>query len=147
VYLAECGFDVDAIDPNPAASVPAGSGISFSREGAENFERPDGSYRLVLCNKVLPFIASPGGIEMVLAKISRTLAPDGIAAFSLFGERDDWSGHVGVRTFTVAEAREAIAAAGLSVSQFWEQELDMAAAGATQPKHWHILRYLAARAA
>ena len=144
-YFAEQGFETEAIDPNPLAAVPEGSGISFRHEAAETFERPAGTYRLVLCNKVLPFITSPGGIEGVLAKISATLAPDGVAAFSLFGERDGWAGRPGVRVLASDEASTVIVAAKLHVLQRWEEEFEMAAAGANTPKHWHIVRYLAAR--
>lgn len=143
VFLAQSGFETEAIDPNPAASAPEMPGLTFLREDAKTFERPAESYRLVLCNKVLPFVDGPGEIETVLAKIRKILASDGVAAFSLFGERDDWKNSAGVRTFTSGEAAGAIAAAGLRVTRFWEEEFEMAAAGATRPKHWHVFRYLA----
>lgn len=144
-YLASLGFEVDAIEPNPAAPDVSGAGVRFSRAGALDFEAAPGTYRAILCSNVLPFLVAPGEIEAALRRISTLLAEDGLAALSIFGERDGWAGRADVRVVPAGQAEEMLLGAGLSRLEAEVAERDQKPAASDVEKHWHILRFLCAR--
>lgn len=144
-FLAKLGFEVDAIEPNPSAPDVSGPGVRFSRAGVADFEAAPATYRAILCSNVLPFLFKPGEIEAALQRISALLAPGGMAAISLFGERDGWANLPHLRVVPSADAEELLAAAGLEVLKKEEVERDQKPVASDVEKHWHILRFLCAR--
>lgn len=95
---------------------------------------------LVYSGYALPF-TRPERFADTWARVRDALAPGGVLAVNLFGDRDSWAGEPRMTFATEAEARALFD--GLEVVHFHVQDEDgMAFSG---PKHWHVFDVVARR--
>lgn len=97
---------------------------------------------LVYSGYALPF-TDPASFQRTWRTVRAALAPGGVLAANLFGERDSWAG-TGAGTFLSETAgRELLD--GLEVLRFDVQDEDGTAFSG--PKHWHVFDVIARRPA
>jgi SAM-dependent methyltransferase len=146
-FLLEAGFaevvaiDLEPLDERAAAGLPLDR-FTYVRTAFESFDFPPGAFDLVNAQYSLPFIR-PTQFNRVFGAIRRSLAPAGIFAGQLFGDRDEWAGDPHT-TF-----RSRIAAMSLfdslEVIEFDEEEVDDETADRVL-KHWHVFHVIARKA-
>ncbi len=145
-FLLTAGFrevvalDREQLDKRAAQGLPRDR-FTYIRLAFESYEFPDQAFDLVNAQYSLPFIR-PAHFNRVFAAIRRSVAPGGIFAGQLFGDRDEWMGDP-TTTF-----RSRIAALSLfdsmEVIEFNEEEVDDETADGV-PKHWHVFHVIARR--
>jgi len=143
-FLLTAGFkEVVALDREPldnraARGLPRDR-FTYIRGAFESYDFPDRAFDFVNAQYSLPFIR-PAHFNRVFAAIRRSVAPGGIFAGQLFGDRDEW---IGDPTTTF---RTRIAALSLfdsmEVIEFDEEEVDDETADGV-PKHWHVFHIIA----
>ncbi len=140
LLLAERGWHVEALDPDPRAlqdeAVLAHPRIACRREDARRAEY--GRYDLIL-GMFSWFFMPVADFRELWPRLRRALAAGGIVAGQFLGARDDWAGPE-TAAFGREETLEFLA--GLEILSFEEAERD----GKTitgDPKHWHVFHAIA----
>ncbi|GIG65648.1 class I SAM-dependent methyltransferase [Phytomonospora endophytica] len=145
VDLLDRGWDLTAVDSTPKA-------IDNLRERAEG--RP-GRLTLIearLADVPLPtvdyiyagyslFFTEPERFDGLWASIRAALAPGGVFAGHLLGDRDTWAELPWISRHTEERARELLD--GLDLVWFEVEDADGQALGG--PKHWHVHEFIARR--
>jgi SAM-dependent methyltransferase len=88
----------------------------------------------------LPYCA-PGDFRSVFEGVRRALAPGGLFAGQLFGDRDTWFGTPGMTFHARAEVEALLAGGGWADVEVREREED--GTSGAGPKHWHVYDVLA----
>ncbi|WP_164478268.1 class I SAM-dependent methyltransferase [Mycolicibacterium stellerae] len=148
-YLLDCGFDVDAVDPDPVATelakgvVSGRSRFTMVADEIQNHRIIPDAYSLVVALHVLPFIPVDA-IDRVADDIVSGLRPGGVLCCTHFGVRDSWV-ISDLPINGVTERRAAQLFTGLQPIYFGVSEHDGFDVEGN-PKHWHVLRQVLIKA-
>jgi SAM-dependent methyltransferase len=142
-YLLEQGFEVTALDREPAITeMAAALGSKRVRAFASSyadFDFPEREYDIASAMFSLPF-NPPESFDDVFARIKRSLTPGGVFCGHLFGERDGWAANPEMTFHTKAQAEALLM--DLEIIQFTESERDGTLADGKM-KHWHTFNIIA----
>ena len=146
VRLLELGWTVHALDGDEGSlsQLEAAHATSDGRLTTAVVDLDDlpelPTADLVHSGYALPF-TRPDRFADTWARVRGALAPGGVLAVNLFGDRDSWASEPGMTFVTETEARGLFD--GLEVLHFHVQDEDgMAFSG---PKHWHVFDVVARR--
>jgi SAM-dependent methyltransferase len=145
-YLLEHGFAVTAVDADPTAAALLAAlppdRLRVVRSTFENFAFAPAAYDLISAQFALPFVARDRFFA-VFARLKAALAPGGVFAGQLFGERDQWNTPGHTMTF-LTRAEVAALLSDLDVIELDEEDTDGHKADGS-PKHWHAFHILTRR--
>ncbi len=99
--LAEMGYTVDAVDKDTKlivktiSEIPHEENSFISRinvvqDHLSYFPTPPGTYQVIICTNVLPFIPDKVETKKLIIKMVGGLISGGVLYFTLFGPKDDW---------------------------------------------------------
>lgn len=144
-YLAENGFQVEAIDfnqdsINQTEELCKGLSITVIQSNIIDYEIKPDNYQLIISWNTLPFLKKEDA-KKVLYNIQKGLAKEGIFVFGLFGVKDDWAkNHPEMSFWTITELQNL-----LSEIKFIKiLEIKDRKPGATgEVKFWHQIQGIA----
>ncbi len=140
--MLQRGFNVTAIDANPDITTIAAKigsdALSTSVTTMEDYAYGDARFDFVVAMFALPFIP-PAKFEDTFQNIVRSLKPEGVFAFHLFGERDGWSPNNTMTFFDKDRAQKLIKSCRELV--FREVESDSKTADGSD-RHWHVFQVI-----
>lgn len=142
-YLLEKGFDVAAVDKDPAAEVylkqlPHQDKLEFSCTGFEDFNFA--RYNLINAHYALPF-AGRENIDGVMNKVIDAINPDGLFIGQLFGVDDEWNTPDAKMTFCSRADVDNLFSNFKQVKIYEVNEKGTLASG--HSKHWHVFNIIA----
>jgi tellurite methyltransferase len=147
-YLLEQGFQVTAVDAEPAAAVLlsglAPAQLRVIQSTFEDFDFDVATYDLISAQFALPFVRRSHFVG-VFERLKAALVPGGIFAGQFFGIQDEWHTTGRDMTFLTRSESEALQS-DLDVIELSEEESDSHTADGS-PKHWHVFHILARRPA
>ena len=146
VRLLELGWTVHALDGDEGSlrqlesrhATPDGRLTTAVVDLDDLPELP--SADLVHSGYALPF-TRPERFAATWGHARDALAPGGVLAVNLFGDRDSWAGEPGMTFTTEAETRALFD--GLEIAHFHVQDED--GRSFSGPKHWHVFDVVARR--
>ena len=146
LYLADQGFEVVAVDGEPAAAkyLDGRDGVRFVASRFEDFEFGIGLYDLVNAQFALPFIGR-AQFGDVWGRILGALRPGGVIAGQFFGPNDSWN--IAATELAIQSETEALALLeGFEIVEWEEEEQDGLTADKSL-KHWHVFHFIARKPA
>lgn len=146
-YLAENGFEVEAIDFNETSikqtkELCSGLPVSAIQQSVASYSIIPNTYRLIIAWNILSFLAKDES-RKILLNIQDGLVKDGVFVFSLFGPEDDWTKtHPEMSFWTIEELKNL-----LSKMNFVKllEEKQKRAGAMNQVKFWHLIQGIAQR--
>jgi tellurite methyltransferase len=141
VWLAEKGWEVEAVDGNPEALQIVSNRLTdvtrprvkLSESMLEDVELAPQTYDLVVAAFSLFFIRSREDFDQVWEVIRAALKPGGLLMTTLMGPHDDWAGRCIVHDASEVESL----LSNWQVLHLEEADQDGATSQGT-PKHWHV---------
>ena len=134
--LQEFGYKVDVVGIEDIS--PILDEVNFFRQDMLTFNI--NGYDLIIAQNSLPFTDS----RLMIKKIAEGLNNDGMASFTLFGQRDGWNGRKGMTFIDYGEAIELIKKTGLVIYRRSTEE----GYGPTKTgdiKYWHIHSFVCSK--
>jgi tellurite methyltransferase len=146
VWLAEKGWEVEAVDGNPEAlqivserlTDETRPRVKLSESMLEEVSLAPGAFDLVVAAFSLFFIRSREDFDRVWALIGAAIKPGGLFLGTLMGPHDDWAGRCIVHDASEVESL----LSGWQVLHLEEADQDGATSQGT-PKHWHVFHVIA----
>lgn len=146
VWLAEKGWEVEAVDINPEALLIVSERLTdetrprvkLSESMLEEVSLAPGAYDLVVAAFSLFFIRSRADFYRVWAKIGAALKPGGLFLGTFMGPHDDWA------SLCIVDSRPEVERllSEWQVLHLEEADQDGATSQGT-PKHWHVFHVIA----
>jgi cyclopropane fatty-acyl-phospholipid synthase-like methyltransferase len=103
-YLLSLGFTVKAVDYNPSVHNLAtdinSQRLSVEVSSLEDYNPPKNTFNYINAMFTLPFV-KPEYFKEVFGRLYESLADNGIMAFQLFGDKDQWADTTGEDRFHV----------------------------------------------
>jgi tellurite methyltransferase len=141
-YLADLGFEVDAVDSNPGSAnylKDTDTHIHLHMASFAAFEYEPLKYSLVSAQYSLPF-QPQDEFPITFSKILASLQKEAIITFQLFGKEDSWCGREDVSFHDKEEVQELLR--GMQVHKFSEEKHTGTTAMGNE-KHWHVFKIIA----
>ena len=89
-YLLSLGFDVVAVDKEPAPEQIIDPRFRFEQKLFRDYDFPENNFDLVNAQFSLPFHGKEN-FDLLVTKILNSLSPNGVFVGQLFGLRDEWN--------------------------------------------------------
>ena len=141
-YLAENGFNVEAIDFNKESVEQTkkfckGLSVSVNQKNVADYNIIPNAYQLIIAWNTLSFLTKDES-RKILLNIQEGLIKDGIFVFSLFGQEDDWvKNHPEMSFWTIEELKNLLFNVNF-IKLCEEKRIKPGATG--QVKFWHLIR-------
>ncbi len=136
--LADLGYSVDAIDPNPQPGTKLAESITFHRTTLEDFAA-DQLYDLVVASMVSQFVDLD--LSAYLARLRSLVRADGLIYVTLIGDEDDWAGKPSAKAVTYNEACALVSEAGLTPLYRSDERFE-GRVYSGEAKSWHLYRFV-----
>jgi len=133
-FFKGIGYEVTSVDSNTAYKGAIKADI-------KDFNIETGKYGVIICNNVLPFITDREVVKEIIIRISKGLADKGVAALSVFGQKDDWTSKKNMSFFAPEEISAYLDSIGVNVIEKVVTE----GYGKTmngEVKYWEVIRFL-----
>jgi len=149
IALAEFGVNVTCIDADKQKietvikkSLEEGLNIKAQASDIRSFfeSNRDQSYSVIIASNSFPFLNSIRETEHVIVRCIESLKPGGILYFSVFGNRDAWSGKKNMNFFTQEEIFSFVKSLDVDLYHFSIEE----GYGLTMKKdikYWHVFKF------
>lgn len=144
-YLAEQGFQVEAIDSNKTGIIETRKlcknlpVVAAEKNIVDYIIKPN-AYQLIIAWNILPFLNKDESRAMLL-NIQKGLKKGGVFVFSVFGPKDDWAKNHSEMSFWTKEELESLLTKMDFIKFSEEKQKKPGATG--EVKFWHLVRGIA----
>lgn len=143
-FLLESGYEVDAVDKDPASADVASKinnkKFEFFAENIVDFNFKKEKYDLAISLLTLPFI-QPEAFNNVFERLISSVKAGGYIYVSLFGDRDDWARTQSAMTFLTKQKIVELFKSFEIIQFIEEEEEGQTVRGGI--KKWHIFSIVA----
>jgi len=144
-YLAENGFNVEAIDLNETSikktkELCVNLPVSVIRQDVASYSIVPNTYQLIIAWNIFPFLTKDDS-RKILLDIQEGLTKEGVFVFSFFGTEDDWAKNHSEMSFWTAEELKNLLPELNFIKLSEEKQSKPGATG--QVKFWHLIQGIA----
>ncbi len=146
-YLAENGFEVEAVDFNEESVEQAKKfcenlPVSVIQKNIVDYSITPNTYQLIIAWNILSFLTKSES-RKILLDIQKGLVENGVFVFSLLGQEDDWvKTHQEMSFWTIEELKDLLPKVNF-IKLCEEKQEKPGATG--QVKFWHLIRGIVQR--